>query len=65
MADLKSFAEMLVNQTNKEVEKVAKILKEEYEIEPASTEDWPQTVRRTYSKKNDFKNLFNKRKKKS
>lgn len=56
---------MLVNQTNKEVEKLAKILKEEYGIEPASTEDWPQTVRRTYSKKNDFKNLFNKRKKKS
>src|SRR6201981_3348557 len=36
MADLKAFAEQLVNLTVKEVNKLAKILKEEYGIEPAA-----------------------------
>ena len=35
MADLKSFAEQLVNLTVKEVNELAKILKDEYGIEPA------------------------------
>jgi large subunit ribosomal protein L7/L12 len=37
MADLKKFAEELVNLTVKEVNELAKILKEEYGIEPAAT----------------------------
>ncbi len=36
MADLKDFAEKLVNLTVKEVNELAKILKEEYGIEPAA-----------------------------
>jgi large subunit ribosomal protein L7/L12 len=36
MADLKKFAEELVNLTVKEVNELAKILKEEYGIEPAA-----------------------------
>ena len=36
MADLKAFAEQLVNLTVKEVNELAEILKEEYGIEPAS-----------------------------
>ncbi|PWT71958.1 MAG: 50S ribosomal protein L7/L12 [Bacteroidetes bacterium] len=36
MADLKSFADQLVNLTVKEVNELAKILKEEYGIEPAA-----------------------------
>src|SRR5437764_7642988 len=36
MADLKSFAEQLVNMTVKEVNELAKILKDEYGIEPAA-----------------------------
>jgi large subunit ribosomal protein L7/L12 len=36
MADLKDFAEQLVNLTVKEVNELADILKEEYDIEPAS-----------------------------
>lgn len=36
MADLKSFAEQLVNLTVKEVNELATILKEEYGIEPAA-----------------------------
>ena len=36
MADLKEFAEQLVNLTVKEVNELAKILKEEYGIEPAA-----------------------------
>jgi large subunit ribosomal protein L7/L12 len=36
MADLKSFAEQLVSLTVKEVNELAKILKEEYGIEPAA-----------------------------
>ncbi len=36
MADLKKFAEDLVNLTVKEVNELAKILKEEYGIEPAA-----------------------------
>jgi large subunit ribosomal protein L7/L12 len=36
MADLKSFAEQLVNLTVKEVNELAQILKDEYGIEPAS-----------------------------
>ena len=36
MADLKSFAEQLVNLTVREVNELAKILKEEYGIEPAA-----------------------------
>lgn len=35
MADLKAFAEQLVNLTVKEVNELATILKEEYGIEPA------------------------------
>ena len=37
MADLKAFAEQLVNLTVKEVNELATILKEEYGIEPAAT----------------------------
>ncbi len=37
MADLKAFAEQLVNLTVKEVNELAKILKEEYGIEAAAT----------------------------
>ena len=37
MADLKAFAEQLVNLTVKDVNELAKILKEEYGIEPAAT----------------------------
>ena len=37
MADLKDFAEQLVNLTVKEVNELAEILKEEYGIEPAAT----------------------------
>lgn len=37
MADLKQFAEQLVNLTVKEVNELAKILKDEYGIEPAAT----------------------------
>ena len=36
MADLKTFAEQLVNLSVKEVNELAKILKEEYGIEPAA-----------------------------
>ena len=36
MADLKKFAEQLVNLTVKEVNELAKILKDEYGIEPAA-----------------------------
>ena len=36
MADLKAFAEQLVSLTVKEVNELAKILKEEYGIEPAA-----------------------------
>ena len=36
MADLKSFADQLVNLTVKEVSELAEILKEEYGIEPAA-----------------------------
>ena len=36
MADLKAFAEQLVNLTVKEVSELATILKEEYSIEPAA-----------------------------
>ena len=36
MADLKAFAEQLVNLTVKEVNELATILKEEYGIEPVS-----------------------------
>src|SRR6478736_5765468 len=36
MADLKAFAEQLVNLTVKEVNELAKILKEEYGIEPGA-----------------------------
>ena len=38
MADLKDFAEQLVNLTVKEVNELAGILKEEYGIEPAAAE---------------------------
>ena len=37
MADLKDFAEKLVNWTVKEVSELADILKEEYGIEPAAS----------------------------
>ena len=37
MADLKDFAEKLVNLTVKEVSELANILKEEYGIEPAAS----------------------------
>ena len=36
MADLKAFAEQLVNLTVKEVNELAEILKDEYGIEPAA-----------------------------
>ncbi len=36
MADLKAFAEQLVNLSVKEVNELAKILKDEYGIEPAA-----------------------------
>ena len=37
MADLKEFAEQLVNLTVKEVNELANILKDEYGIEPSAT----------------------------
>ena len=37
MADLKEFAEKLVNLTVKEVNELADILKDEYGIEPSAT----------------------------
>ena len=37
MADIKDFAEKLVNLTVKEVNELATILKDEYGIEPAAT----------------------------
>ena len=39
MADLKAFAEQLVNLTVKEVNELAQILKDEYGIEPAAAEE--------------------------
>ena len=39
MADLKAFADQLVNLTVKEVNELAKILKDEYGIEPAAAAD--------------------------
>ena len=36
MADIKKFAEELVNLTVKDVQELAKVLKEEYGIEPAA-----------------------------
>ena len=39
MADLKAFAEQLVNLTVKEVNELAQILKDEYGIEPAAAPD--------------------------
>ena len=36
MADIKKFAEELVNLTEKDVQELAKVLKEEYGIEPAA-----------------------------
>ena len=39
MADLKNFAEQLVNLTVKEVNELATILKDEYGIEPAAAEE--------------------------
>ena len=43
MADLKAFAEQLVNLTVKEVNELAEILKNEYGIEPAAIEMPAQT----------------------
>lgn len=66
MDDLKAFAEMLVNQMQKDVNKLAKILKEEYGIEPAPKENQAQMVRRSYLKKEKSSLRFfskNKRKK--
>ena len=40
MADLKAFAEQLVNLTVKEVNELAQILKDEYGIEPAAAPCW-------------------------
>ncbi len=40
MADLKDFAEQLVNLTVKEVNELATILKDEYGIEPAAAVLW-------------------------
>lgn len=47
MADLKTIAEQLVNLTVKEVSELAKILKEEYGIEPATTQVAVATVANT------------------
>ena len=38
MADIKAFAEQLVNLTVKEVQELAQVLKEEYGIEPAAAD---------------------------
>ena len=43
MADLKSFAEQLVNLSVKEVNELAQILKEEYGIEPAAAAEEEKT----------------------
>ena len=43
MADLKTFAEQLVNLSVKEVSELADILKNEYGIEPAATAVAPPT----------------------
>lgn len=47
MADLKAIAEQLVNLTVKEVNELAKILKEEYGIEPATAQVAVATVANT------------------
>lgn len=47
MADLKTIAEQLVNLTVKEVSELAKILKEEYGIEPATAQVAVATVANT------------------
>ena len=44
MADLKAFAEQLVNLTVKEVNELAAILKDEYGIEPAAAADRKSVV---------------------
>ena len=41
MADVKALAEELVNLTVKDVQELAKVLKEEYGIEPAAAQDRP------------------------
>lgn len=50
MADLKSFAEHLVDLTSKEVNELAQILKEEYGIEAvnSATEKWPPVKNTDY-----------------
>jgi len=48
MADLKAFAEQLVNLTVKEVNELAQILKDEYGIEPAAAAV-EKTIRRSRS----------------
>ncbi len=53
MADLKAFAEQLVNLTVKEVNELATILKEEYGIEPAAA-----AVAVAAGKKNTVLNLL-------
>ena len=43
MADIKKFAEELVNLTVKEVQELAQVLKDEYGIEPAAAAEAEQT----------------------
>ena len=54
MADLKSFAEQLVNLTVKEVNELAKILKDEYGIEPAAAAAAPVAAGAAAAEKSTF-----------
>jgi large subunit ribosomal protein L7/L12 len=57
MADLKAFAEQLVNLTVKEVNELAQILKDEYGIEPAAAAvavAGPAAVEAVVEEKNQF-----------
>ena len=54
MADLKAFAEQLVNLTVKEVNELAQILKDEYGIEPAAVAAGPAAAGEAAEEKTSF-----------
>ena len=54
MADLKQFADQLVNLTVKEVNELAKILKDEYGIEPAAAAAAPVAAGAVATEKSTF-----------
>ena len=59
MADLKAFADQLVNLTVKEVNELAKILKDEYGIEPAAAYEDVFCNFQLYAKRDAFWVFFN------